>query len=167
MAKVDWITWKTNSTDIINPSKIEEKTNESFIELNNNISNIYENIKKELEIGGLNKSSFEITSISPANEKANQIISIIEKIKESTENLKEKIKTTTEEQKEIEKKQLIEVINEKITEEQKKIDTTMNLKNRIPNSNELIDINQLDDIIEVANERINILTEKLELIKTL
>ena len=167
MAKVDWITWKTNSNEIINPSKVEGNVNEPLIELSNNMSTIYDVLKAELEIGGLNKNSFQISGIAPAYEKTNQIIIILENLKDTIENLKEAIKTKTQEQKEIEKKQLINAIEEKIKEEQKKIDTTTNLKNRVPNNNELIDAKQLDDIIEIATERIHILTEKLEIVKTL
>ena len=46
MAKVDWITWKTNSNEIINPSKVEENVNEPLIELNSNISTIYDVLKQ-------------------------------------------------------------------------------------------------------------------------
>ena len=53
MSKVDWITWNTDSTDIINPNKVIEKIQESYQEYNSYTqSNIYEIIKQETQIGG-------------------------------------------------------------------------------------------------------------------
>ena len=48
MAKVDWITWNTDSADIINPDKVVEKILEIYQDFNSYIqSNIYEIVKKE------------------------------------------------------------------------------------------------------------------------
>ena len=48
MSKVDWITWKTDSKEIINPEKLTDKINDIYTDFNSYMNPvIYENIKYE------------------------------------------------------------------------------------------------------------------------
>ena len=70
MSKVDWITWKTDVTDIITPEKVIDSVTDSYNEFNSYMNPvIYENIKYEIINGGLDKSSINILGHSPANKK--------------------------------------------------------------------------------------------------
>ena len=61
MSKVDWITWKTDVTDIINPEKVIDSVTDSYNEFNSYMNPvIYENLKYEVINGGLDKSSINI-----------------------------------------------------------------------------------------------------------
>ena len=116
MSKVDWITWKTDVTDIINPEKVIDSVTDSYNEFNSYMNPvIYENLKYEVINGGLDKSSINILGHSPANEIALNILNNIDEIKSIIENLK--LENATEEQKKIEKDQLVNALDTKIEEE--------------------------------------------------
>ena len=118
MSKVDWITWKTDVTDIINPEKVIDSVTDSYNDFNFYMNSvIYENLKYEVINGGLDKSSINILGHSPANEIALNILNNIDEIKSIIENLKLQIENATEEQKNIEKDQLVNALDKKIEEE--------------------------------------------------
>ena len=118
MSKVDWITWKTDVTDIINPEKVIDSVTDSYNEFNSYMNPvIYENLKYEVINGGLDKSSINILGHSPENEIALNILNNIDEIKSIIENLKLQLENATEEQKKIEKDQLVNALDTKIEEE--------------------------------------------------
>lgn len=118
MSKVDWITWKNDVTDIINPEKVIDSVTDSYNEFNSYMNPvIYENLKYEVINGGLDKSSINILGHSPANEIALNILNNIDEIKSIIENLKLQLENATEEQKKIEKDQLVNALDTKIEEE--------------------------------------------------
>lgn len=118
MSKVDWITWKTDVTDIITPEKVIDSVTDSYNEFNSYMNPvIYENLKYEVINGGLDKSSINILGHSPANEMALNILNNIDEIKSIIENLKLQIENATEDQKKIEKDQLVNALDTKIEEE--------------------------------------------------
>ena len=132
MAKVDWITWKTDPSEIINPDKVGEKISNIFKDYNCYMNSVvYEGILHEIEKGGLDKMSLNLLGTSPANESAIDILENITEIKEIINSLQEDVLKSAEEQKEIEKNQLIQVIEEKILEEENKLNNTLSLKEKI------------------------------------
>ena len=168
MSKVDWITWKTNPSDIINPEKIMEKLSDRFQDYHTYMTaTVYEGVKHEVEKGGLDKASFDIAGISPANENAIKILNTIDEIKTTMNNLKEEISEQAKEQKKIEKEQLIEAIEEKIKEEEKILENTEKLKARLTEENTLITISEVNDMIDNNKERIRRLAERLEAAKAI
>ena len=119
MARVDWITWKTDPKEILNVDSIEEKLFECFQDYNTYINPvIYEQIKHEVNFGGLDKETLNIMGITPANEMGIDILNCIDEIKSTFDNLKEKIIDQAKEQRESEKKQLIKELEDKISIEQ-------------------------------------------------
>jgi hypothetical protein len=143
MSKVDWITWKTDSSEIINPAKLTDKINDLYTDFNSYMNPvIYENIKYETINGGLDKSSINIMGSTPANEMAINILNNIDEMKSTLENIKLHVENLASEQKEIEKNQLINAIEEKIEEEK-------------------------SSSKETTNKRIKSLEARLELAKTL
>ena len=168
MAKVDWITWKTDISEIINPDKILENLNDLFNDYNCYMNSVvYEELNHEVTVGGLDKYSLNIVGTSPANETALNILNRIDGIKTTIENLKNKVYNSAVEQKNIEKQQLINCIEEKILEEEKILSNTVSLRERISTNTEIVDINTVNDIIEITNEKINKLKERLELAKSI
>ncbi len=168
MPKVDWITWKTNIKEIINPQEVldnlTKKTQEYYSYTN---SVIYETINHEMEHGGLTKETLNINGKNLAYEKANVIMNHLEEIKANIEELKKNILDASEEQKQIEKKQLIQAIETKIEEEEKIKQNIISLNNRIQVENELVKKGDVEDLIKISEERITQLQEKLELVKAL
>ena len=168
MAKVDWITWKTDIDEIIKPDKINEEINSIFDTYNNYMnSGVYDEINHEVISGGLDRDSLNIVGVSPAYEIAINIKNSIDNIKDVIDELKRKINNSTTEQKQIEKNQLIEAINKKIAEENKILENTNILKEKILKSNNIIDINQVENIIENTKDKIKKLEERLEKAKEL
>ena len=118
MSKVDWITWKTDSKEIINPEKLTDKINDIYTDFNSYMNPvIYENIKYETINGGLDKSSINIMGATPANEMAINILNNIDEIKSTLENIKLQVENSSSEQKKIEKNQLITAIEDKLSKE--------------------------------------------------
>lgn len=167
MSKVDWITWKTDSKELINTEKLNSNLNEKISELNSILDNISSNLKVETEKGGLSKEALTISNESPSNEVANKIIDKIEIIKGITNQLKSKVLNQANEQKEIEKKQLIEVIEEKIVEQEKILENTKSLKERLTTGNSLISNSDVNNIIIATEEKISMLKERLEKAKVI
>jgi hypothetical protein len=168
MAKVDWITWNTDPKEIINPEKRMEKISEIYQDFSNYIhTNIYEVIKQEIQQGGLDKISLNLFGFSPTNEKATSIINRMDEISITYDRLSQNIKKSLIDQKETEKKELIESITEKIAEEQKILENTELLKNRLSSDNNMITKEEIDDIINTCHDKIKRLKEKLEQAKAI
>ena len=162
MSKVDWITWNTDPKEILNPNEIVEKITMGYQDYNNFVtSRITENLKKEMETGGLNRISLNVYGNSPAYEKTTNILNHMNEITILFDSFKKRLKTS------LEKSQLIQAIEEKISEEKKKLDNTELLKNRVSTSNQSISLEQVEEIIQGCRDRIERLQEKLEVAKEL
>ena len=166
MARVDWITWKTDPKEILNVDSIEEKLFECFQDYNTYINPvIYEQIKHEVNFGGLDKETLNIMGIAPANEMGIDILNCIDEIKSTFDNLKEKIIDQAKEQRESEKKQLIKELEDKISIEQSllnKIIASDSIKSELINLGE-----KPEEIVEIINNRLSKLNERLEIAKNI
>jgi len=157
MAKVDWITWKTDPKDIINPKRIEEQIDGYYQNFNSYINPVvYEGIKHEVLNGGLDKASLNIIGYSPANESAINILNDIDEIKSIIENVKRDVIISAEEQRQIEKLQLIEAIKNKIIQEEELKEASIRKEP-----------NRTVEIAELFKERIKRLEERLTIAKSL
>lgn len=166
MSKVDWINWKTDPEEIINPNKIEEKVTELFKNYNTYMNPVvYEQIKYEVNKGGLSKDAFNINGDSPANEIAMDILNKIDDIKKVMTVLEKETISLAKEQKQIEKDQLISEIKKKMKREEnvkENIQKNEELKNHIIAMGE-----RPEDVIYIINDRIEKLQERLELAESL
>lgn len=166
MSKVDWITWKTDPKEILSVEKVEEKLFECFQEYNTYMNPvIYEQIKHEVNFGGLDKESLSIMGVTPANEMGVDILNCIDEIKTVYDSLKDRILEAAKEQRESEKQQLIKAIEEKISIEEtllSKISTSESIQNELTNLGE-----NPNEILDIINSRLSRLHERLELAKTL
>ena len=144
MSKVDWINWKTEPKEIMNPDKFIDNVNEKFQEYNCYMNSVvYEGINHELQKGGLGKESLNIFGVSPANEKAVDIL------------------------KKIDKSQLIQAIEEKIAEEEKKKSNTSSLREKLTGNVNVVSEKQVNEILEITEERIRQLKNRLEQAKSI
>ena len=166
MAKVDWITWKTDPSEIINPKIVEEKIDELFRNYYNYMKPyVYDEIKKEILKGGLSEEAYVVSNSSPLNNSAIEILDKISEIEETFENLKSSVSSTLLEQKQIEKVQLKNSINDKIKSEmelKKHIENNDNIKSNIS----LLG-NHPDEIVSIIDDRLNRLNNKLNVIDNL
>lgn len=162
MSKVDWITWKTDSKELLDSETINRNVNNKISEINSITNNIYENIKSEIDKGGLTDESLSIDGTSPHNTVANRIIKKIDDIKTISEQLKEQINSQVLEQKNSEKEQLIKAIEEKISEQEKILENSISLKNKITASNTTVGIKEVEEIINSTNNRLSMLRGRLE-----
>lgn len=166
MSKVDWITWKTDPSEIIDPKDIENKIDNSFYDYNTYIHPIvYEQIKYELNDGGLTKNSFNIMGKSPARKLAKEIIEDIDIIEKTINNMRSVLSDQALEQRKIEKNQLITSIEKKIESEKiilRSVNTNIDIKNHIVNIG-----GNPEDVIDIVNNRIKQLNERLEIAKRL
>ena len=166
MAKVDWITWKTDPSEIINPKVIDEKIDELFLNYDNYMKpSVYDEIKKEIVDGGLSEGAYSISNSNPINSLSVEILGKIDEIEETIDKLKNNISNVIIEQKEIEKEQLIIALKEKIHSE-------LELKNRIVNNdniqaNIMAIGNNPEDIINIIDDRLNRLNSKLLIVENL
>lgn len=168
MAKVDWITWKTEAKDIIDPDKIFEEVSNKVKEYNTYAKTIiYDGLQHEIKEGGLTSDSLVLNDTSLAHEKALTIIDNLEEMQALIQILKTKVKNSTNEQKEIEKQQLIEALQIKIEEEEKVKNNTTSLNDKLQSDNSTINKDTVENILENSNQKINQLKEKLELIKAM
>ena len=167
MSKVDWINWKTNPKEIINPNKIEEYIQDCFQNYNTYVTPvIYEQLRYETTKGGLTKDSFQISNIAPANEMALDIMKQLDEIKDVIYNLQKSVRNNTEEQKKIEKQQLIEALEEKIKNEKMLLESIDNKNPEVKQYFHNIGEN-LDDAAYIIRERIIMLQERLDSVKSL
>lgn len=163
MSKVDWITWKTDINEIINPQIVEEKIKRHLNELNYTTTSIvYEEMNHQIENGGLDRQSLIINGNSIANKKALDILENIEEINNSIQELIKSMIDSCEEQKHIEKKQLIQAIEKKIEEEEKIKNNTNALNQKLQSDHLFIKKEEVEKIIENSDERIKQLKERLE-----
>lgn len=166
MSKVDWITWKTDPNEIIDPEKLDDEIGEYFQNYDSYMNSmIYEQLRTEMNRGGLTKDAFNISGISPANEMATDIINTIDEIQQTMKNLRNNVKEVATTQKEIEKQQLIEAIEDKLEKEKiflKNIESRKGIKEQITKMGD-----NPDDIIYIINDRIKKLTERLDIAKSL
>ena len=168
MAKVDWITWKTDTNDIIKPSKSTERINNLITDCDKYINNIiYDSLTHEMKTGGLDRDSLNIVGVSPAYERADKIIDITNNIRELLNNLQNNIFTSTQEQKTIEKQQLIEAIQKKIEEEKRILETTNILKDKVQAGSNVVNIQEVLNIISLTEEKIKRLNQRLERAKAI
>lgn len=168
MPKVDWITWKTNTKEIINPQIIMDQIEEKIKEYHNyTTTRIYNSILYEIEKGGLNKESLKIDGMTIANSQAKKILQNLSDINTEIEKMLKKVKASSEEQKKIEKEQLIKEIELKIAEEEKIRDNTISFNDKLQPNNIIMDKNAIQDIIDSSNERIKELKSRLERAKAL
>lgn len=163
MGKVDWINWKTDAKEIISPKRVEDSIMDSYQDFNTIMNPvIYEQIKHEILTGGLSEEALVVSGSSPANKAAKEIIELIEKLKQQMNTLKQTVVVAASEQKEIEKEQLIEAIEEKLSIEKIYLDN-------INNSN--LDYDSVgtsrEELREIAMDRINKLQERLDCVKAL
>lgn len=165
-SKVDWITWKTETKEIINPAKVQEELDACFQEFNQYITPlVYDQLKDEMRNGGLSRDAFNISGVSPAYEMALDIVAKIDEVKETFKELKEYVEASLEEQRKIEKKQLIDEIQKNIDKEKIILDSvksSQGVKQHICNMGE-----NPEDIIYIISDRIRKLKERLELAKNL
>ncbi len=166
MSKVDWITWKTNPNEIINPQEIVDKIDKLFENYNTYMNPIvYENLKMEILNGGLSQDSFSINGRSPSNEIAIDILKRIENIKKMSEYLRNSIMNFSLEQKNIEKQQLLKAIHEKIQNE-KAIIQRIQSNQYIQDDISYVNTNN-QDMIEITTDRIKKLEQKMEYVQSL
>jgi hypothetical protein len=83
------------------------------------------------------------------------------------DQFKTEIRIASEDQKKIEKEQLIECIEDKLQEEEKKKANTIAFLNRLQSDNSFITKKEVEDIIEITTDRINRLKERLEIAKSI
>lgn len=166
MAKVDWITWKTDPSEIINPKLVNEKIDELFLNYDNYMKpSIYDEMKKEIIEGGLSEGAYSIANSNPINTLAVDILGKIDDIESTVEKIKNSITNTLIEQKESEKEQLISAVREKILIEEelkRRIETNENVR-----ANIMALGNDPDDIIDIINDRLNRLNSKLLVVEKL
>lgn len=166
MAKVDWITWKTDTKEIVDPKKVKEKFQECFTNYNTYMNPVvYEQIKYEVNNGGLKADALSIMGVSPAHEMAVDILNKIDEIKKTANNLSESMEESIKEQKQTEKKQLIEAIENKIAKE-KAIIENVEFNEKVANNIIAAGVKP-EDVINIINDRIKKLTERLERAKSL
>ena len=167
MAKVDWITWKTNNNEIINPDLLLDKVSDKVTNNNIIIDRVKEIVKSEIYRGGLDTASLNIMGVSHANEKANRIIENLNEVQLILDRLKQNIYNSAKEQKKTEKEELIETIQNKLIEEEKILNNKISIREKLDSINTLISNNELDSIIQTSNDRIKKLKEKLDLARSL
>lgn len=167
MSKVDWITWKTNKNDIINPQHIYDNISSKLQDNIDTLNMINNSLTSEKYNGGLDDNSINIMGQSPAKEKTDNILKRIEFIKSEIAKLENNIYNSSLVQKKIEKDQLINTINVKIIEEEKILDKKVSLYEKISPNNKNISRDDIESIIEISNERIKSLKEKLRQAKEL
>ena len=166
MAKVDWITWKTDPKEIVNPNEVEEKIQSIFDAFHLCMHPmIYEQLKYEVLNGGLSRSAFHVDSDSPSNEEAIRILNKIDEIQSTFEELKSMVYDCSLEQKDIEKKQLVAAIEDKLQGEKnimKRVQSNHSVKNNIVQSG-----SNPNDILSVTEDRVNKLNHKLSIVDSL
>lgn len=167
MAKVDWITWKTNTDEIINIEKVNNLLDKDIADLNNIIDNVYDNIKSEVDKGGLNSDSLSLNGESPSNVMANNILNNITEIRTIINNLSNKMSNQVLEQKKIEKEQLVTTIEEKIKEQERILENTELLRNRISAGSDVVNMNDVNNVISSTKEKLEMLYDRLEKAKAI
>lgn len=167
MSKVDWITWKTETNEIIDTEKVGNTLNKSVTDINNIIDTVYNNVKNEVDKGGLDTESLNLNGESPSNVVANKVLKNIEDIRTTINKLNSKVNNQVLEQKKIEKEQLISSIEEKIKEQENILTNTESLRDRLTPDNNMVNANEVNNIINNTKEKIDMLYERLEKAKAI
>lgn len=163
MKNLEWITWKTEESELINPQEIVEKLNALYQDYNSYMNPVvYEGIKHEKANGGLNKEAFIIDNKSPATEVANKIMSDIDEIKDMINNLIESARLDAEEQRKLELRLLIQKIEEKIEKDKRLIENSKGAQLKYQGTELSETSDSIQVVINVAKKRIELLTKKLE-----
>ena len=163
MKKIDWITWKTEESELINPNEIVDKLTDIFKDYNSYMNPVvYEGIKYETINGGLNKEALIIDNRSPATEVANKIMSDIEEVKELINSLINSVKEDAIEQRKIETKYLILQIEEKIEQDKELIKNSKEAQLKYVNTSLSDTSESIQVVIDITQERINLLAKKIE-----
>jgi len=168
MAKVDWISWKTEKEEIINPEIVFEKISSICTEFVNNMNKeVKSKLVDEITNGGLNENALLLNGVSPAFESSMKIINNIDEIQVEMNKLLNNIRNDTTNQKKIEKNQLIDAIEKKIHEEENILENTISLKNKISNNHSGITKEEVSEIEKNIKDKINKLKERLEKARSL
>ena len=167
MAKVDWITWKTETNEIIDSEKVNNTLNKSVTDMNSILDTVYNNVKTEVDKGGLDTESLNLNGESPSNVVANKVLKNIEDIRAIVNRLNNKVNNQVLEQKKIEKEQLISSIEEKIKEQENILSNTEALRDRITPDNNMVNANEVNNVINNTREKIKMLYERLEKAKAI
>ncbi len=163
MKRLEWITWKTEESELINPNELVEKLKERFQDYNSYMNPVVnENLKYEVANGGLNKDAFVLDGRSPATEVANKIMSDINEVKDMTEALIESIRLDALEQRKREVHQLVLKIEEKIEKDKRLIENSKEAQQKYIQSSLSATSDSIQTIIDITQRRINLLTKKLE-----
>lgn len=166
MKKLEWITWKTEEYELINPDELVEKLKERYQDYNAYMNPVInESLKYEVAHGGLNKDAFVMNGRSPATEVANKIMSDIEEVKEMTEALIESVRLDALEQRKREVHQLVLKIEEKIEKDKRLIENSKEAQQKYIQSSAPETSESIQTIIDLTQKRINLLMNKLERIK--
>lgn len=163
MGNLEWITWKTEEDELINPVAIVNKLKEIYTDYNSYMNPVvYEGIKHEIDKGGLNKEAFTIDGRSPATDVANKIISDIEEVKDLINSFIEKVEEDAIIQRKMEIKKLISKIEEKIQKDKKLIENSKNAQLKYNETSLSEASNSIQVVIEITQKRIDFLTKKIE-----
>ena len=163
MKKIDWITWKTEESELINPNEIVDKLTDIYQDYNSYMNPVvYEGIKYETINGGLNKEALIIDNRSPATEVANKIMSDIEEVKQLIDSLINSVKEDAIEQRKIEINYLIKKIEEKIEQDKKLIKKSKEAQLKYIDTSLSETSESIQVVIDITQERINMLTKKIE-----
>ena len=166
MKKLEWITWKTEESELINPEELVGKLKERFQDYNAYMNPVVnESLKYEVAQGGLNKEAFVMNGRSPATEVANKIMSDIVEVKEMTEALIESIRLDALEQRKREVHQLVLKIEEKIEKDKRLIENSKEAQQKYIQSSSPETSESIQTVIDLTQKRINLLMNKLESIK--
>ena len=166
MAKVDWISWRTDPSEIVNPSRIEKKILDCFQNYHVYMKNfVSEEIRNDTFVGGLSKESYIVSGSSPLYSKAEEILNQIEELDGEIQTFQKELRRALEEQKSYEKERLIQAISNKIVESEDDLQRAM--EGRIVENDILLVGMSRDDFIFSLKEQIEKLNEKLEVAKSL
>ena len=166
MAKVDWISWRTDPSEIVNPERIDKKISEAFQNYHSYMKTfVSEEIRNDILVGGLSRESYSVSGSFPLYDKACEILDKIEKIDSSIYSFRENIMRCLEEEKKIEKDELIQAISLKIFEDE---EILKKAKDGFVVDSDLLSVGMSrDDFIFSLDERIHKLYEKLDEAKSL
>lgn len=163
MNKLEWITWKTEESELINPNEVVEKLKDKFQDYNSYMNPVInEGMKYEVNHGGLSKEAFIINDRSPANEVANKIISDIQEVKDLTNSLIESVRLDAEEQRKKEVNQLVIKIEEKIKKDKRLIENSKEAQKKYLETSSLETYESIQTIINITQNRIETLKRKIE-----
>lgn len=165
---LDWITWKTNVEELINPQDIIEEIEEEYINYNVHMNPlIYEEIKYEVLNGGLDNKSFILSEATPIHSLSIETLNKIDSIRDKFEDLKNRIALKLNNIRSIEKEKLLLEINNKLKKEQSLVNSSNTAIEKYKSMNQLEMVESLNNIINISNKKIKELTEKKEIVEKL